>query len=394
MPRPHVPSPAAARRPRSLLALTAALLLFRLGAVPLLGPDEPRYARVAVEMQRARRVGDAHAAGPALAGEAAPLLLAGRRGLPRLGRDRDRGPAARRCWPRCSSWARRRSSARASSARRPGCTPASSSAPALLPFAYGRAACMDMLLAACVTAAIGLLGAAPARHRGRAWPCPPPFVVLGLAALAKGPLGLLLPGAGGRRATLLATPRPAAAAPRSSRPPRVAPLPAPWPRPGTSLVYRATRAGTSWTSSCSTTTSRASRRTVHNHPGPPVVLPARAAGRPLPVVGPARCPRSRGVAAAARPAPTSSCSPGCSLPLAVLLRSPARSCPATSCPACRRSPSSMGRAARPHGRGGARDARWARRRRAVALVDAGAVARSWPAAPSLLRAAGRAGLGR
>src|SRR2546428_12263 len=33
-----------------LLALTAALLLFRLGAVPLLGPDEPRYARVAVEM--------------------------------------------------------------------------------------------------------------------------------------------------------------------------------------------------------------------------------------------------------------------------------------------------------------------------------------------------------
>src|SRR5258706_9821523 len=36
-----------------LLALTAALLAFRLGAVPLLGPDEPRYARVAVEMQRA-----------------------------------------------------------------------------------------------------------------------------------------------------------------------------------------------------------------------------------------------------------------------------------------------------------------------------------------------------
>src|SRR5712691_3254497 len=35
-----------------LLALTAALLLFRLGAVPLLGPDEPRYARVAVEMHR------------------------------------------------------------------------------------------------------------------------------------------------------------------------------------------------------------------------------------------------------------------------------------------------------------------------------------------------------
>src|SRR5688572_30994069 len=35
-----------------LLALTAALLLFRLGQVPLVGPDEPRYARVAVEMSR------------------------------------------------------------------------------------------------------------------------------------------------------------------------------------------------------------------------------------------------------------------------------------------------------------------------------------------------------
>src|SRR5215468_2200791 len=36
-----------------LLGLVLALLLFRLGALPLLGPDEPRYARVAVEMHRA-----------------------------------------------------------------------------------------------------------------------------------------------------------------------------------------------------------------------------------------------------------------------------------------------------------------------------------------------------
>src|SRR5574340_1267919 len=35
-----------------LLALVLALLAFRLGAMPLLGPDEPRYARVAVEMHR------------------------------------------------------------------------------------------------------------------------------------------------------------------------------------------------------------------------------------------------------------------------------------------------------------------------------------------------------
>src|SRR5512143_2728754 len=36
-----------------LLALVLALAVFHLGAVPLLGPDEPRYARVAVEMHRA-----------------------------------------------------------------------------------------------------------------------------------------------------------------------------------------------------------------------------------------------------------------------------------------------------------------------------------------------------
>ena len=36
-----------------LLALVLALLAFRLGTVPLLGPDEPRYTRVAVEMHRA-----------------------------------------------------------------------------------------------------------------------------------------------------------------------------------------------------------------------------------------------------------------------------------------------------------------------------------------------------
>src|SRR5512142_2506423 len=36
-----------------LLALVFALLAFRLGSLPLVGPDEPRYARVAVEMHRA-----------------------------------------------------------------------------------------------------------------------------------------------------------------------------------------------------------------------------------------------------------------------------------------------------------------------------------------------------
>jgi len=37
-----------------LLALAAGLLLFRLGAVPLLGPDEPRYAAIAEELRTGR----------------------------------------------------------------------------------------------------------------------------------------------------------------------------------------------------------------------------------------------------------------------------------------------------------------------------------------------------
>src|SRR5437773_2751778 len=41
-----------ARGAALLFALAAGLYFFRLGAVPLLGPDEPRYARVAVEMHR------------------------------------------------------------------------------------------------------------------------------------------------------------------------------------------------------------------------------------------------------------------------------------------------------------------------------------------------------
>src|SRR5689334_11193398 len=42
-----------ARGAALLLALALALLLFRLGDAPLVGPDEPRYTRVAVEMHRA-----------------------------------------------------------------------------------------------------------------------------------------------------------------------------------------------------------------------------------------------------------------------------------------------------------------------------------------------------
>jgi 4-amino-4-deoxy-L-arabinose transferase-like glycosyltransferase len=62
----------------------------------------------------------------------------------------------------------------------------------VLTFVYGRAAAMDMLLAACVSAAIGLLGL---RALGRAGPhaLTAAYALMGLATLAKGPLGVLLP---------------------------------------------------------------------------------------------------------------------------------------------------------------------------------------------------------
>src|SRR6185295_8116932 len=62
----------------------------------------------------------------------------------------------------------------------------------LLTFVYGRAAAMDMLLAACVTAALSLFGL---RFLGIAGSLAvvAAYVFLGLATLAKGPLGVLLP---------------------------------------------------------------------------------------------------------------------------------------------------------------------------------------------------------
>src|SRR5258706_564862 len=66
-------------------------------------------------------------------------------------------------------------------------------AAAPLPFAYARAASMDMLRAATVTAAIGLLALRALGIGGRL-AVRAAFAVMGLASLAKGPLGLLRPG--------------------------------------------------------------------------------------------------------------------------------------------------------------------------------------------------------
>ena len=169
----------------------AALLLFRLGDLPLVGPDEPRYARVAVEMHRAGEwvrptlqgrpwlekpalyywlAGAAYAVLGETEGAARlPSVLAGVAlvGVTALVGTRLYGTAA-------------------------GLHAGFALGTSVLFFVYGRAASMDMLLAAGVTAAIGLSGLRLLGQAGRlampaAWAC------AGLATLAKGPLGLLLP---------------------------------------------------------------------------------------------------------------------------------------------------------------------------------------------------------
>jgi len=174
-----------------LLTLVAALLLFRLGAVPLLGPDEPRYARVAVEMHRAGEW-----VRPTLQGqpwlEKPPLYywLAG---------------AAFRVFGETETAARLPAVLAALSmvgmtalvgARLYGAASGLHAAfiagTCVLTFIYGRAASMDMLLAAAVTGAIGLAGLRLLGIAG-SLALPVAAVLAGAGTLAKGPLGLLLP---------------------------------------------------------------------------------------------------------------------------------------------------------------------------------------------------------
>ena len=174
-----------------LLALVAALLLLRLGAVPLLGPDEPRYARVAVEMQRASEW-----VRPTLQGEPwlekPPLYywLAG--AASRLLGENERRPGCPRLAALLLTGATALFGARLYGSAA-GLHAGFVAGTSLLPFAYGRAASMDMLLAACVTLAIGLGGLRLVGIAGRP-AVPAAAAAAGLATLAKGPLGLLLPG--------------------------------------------------------------------------------------------------------------------------------------------------------------------------------------------------------
>jgi 4-amino-4-deoxy-L-arabinose transferase-like glycosyltransferase len=181
-----------ARGAALLLATTAALLLFRLGAVPLLGPDEPRYARVAVEMHRSGDLVTPTLSGkPWLEKPALYYWLAGA-GFFVLGENETaaRLPSvgAALLLVGVTALLGARLFGRAA-----GLHAGFVLATALLPFAYGRAAAMDMLLAATVTTGIGLLGL---RLLGIAGPLAVPAAAafLGLATLAKGPIGVLLPG--------------------------------------------------------------------------------------------------------------------------------------------------------------------------------------------------------
>lgn len=174
-----------------LLLLVGALALLRLGAVPLLGPDEPRYARVAIEMQRAGEW-----VSPTLQGEPwlekPPLYywLAGA-AFRALGETETaaRLPAVLALLLMTGATALVGARLYGAGA---GLHAGFAVGTCLLAFAYGRAASMDMLLAACVTAATGLLALRLLGIAGRA-ALPAAGVFVGLALLAKGPLGLLLP---------------------------------------------------------------------------------------------------------------------------------------------------------------------------------------------------------
>jgi 4-amino-4-deoxy-L-arabinose transferase-like glycosyltransferase len=186
-----MPSRLPPRAAAILLALLLALLALRLGAVPLAGPDEPRYARVAVEMHRAGTW-----VRPTLQGEPwlekPPLFywLAGG-AFSVLGETE----AAARI-PSVVATLLLVGATAFFGARLYG-TAAGLHAgfvagTSVLTFVYGHAASMDMLLAATVTVAVGLMGLEALGLAG------PRAAVLaaaaaGLATLAKGPLGILLP---------------------------------------------------------------------------------------------------------------------------------------------------------------------------------------------------------
>lgn len=186
----HQPRTLPARGTLVLLALCAALLLYRLGAVPLIGPDEPRYSRVAVEMSRS---GDLVT--PTLQGEPwleKPILYywLAAAAFSAMGENEAaaRLPSVLALLMTVGLTALLGARLYGGSA---GVLAGFITGTSLLMFAYGRAASMDMLLTAAVTTGLALLALRRLGIAGR-----PAAVAgaacVGAATLAKGPLGLLL----------------------------------------------------------------------------------------------------------------------------------------------------------------------------------------------------------
>ena len=174
-----------------ILGLQFFLMIFRLGQIPLIGPDEPRYARVAVEMARANEF-----VTPTLAGEAwlekPPLYywLAGF-GYWMLGENETAARVPAVLAALVMTGFTGLVAARLFGA---GCGRIAMLILATSPlvFAYGRAATMDMLVAAFITGASGLfilsiLGISGPSAIPAAWG------LMGIAVLAKGPIGFLIP---------------------------------------------------------------------------------------------------------------------------------------------------------------------------------------------------------
>ena len=174
-----------------LLALALAIFSVSLWRLPLIGPDEPRYSRVAIEMQRASEW-----VTPTLQGEPwlekPPLFywLAG--AATRLFGEREvafRLPSVLAAVLLVGATALFGARLYGAAA---GLHAGFVLATGLLYFAYAHAASMDMLLAATVTLGVGFIALRVLGAAGRG-ALVAAGGAIGLATLAKGPLGLLIP---------------------------------------------------------------------------------------------------------------------------------------------------------------------------------------------------------
>jgi len=174
-----------------LVLISLATIFFRLGSLPLSGADEPRYARIAQEMQQDHRwvtptlefkpwlekpplyywitvpiyslLGTTETAarlGPALLGLASALAI---------------------LWLGTQLWS-----------RLAGLLGASILLTSLGFVAFARGASTDMPMAACLTIALAILAAAAAKKDFPGWNVLPAYAFLGFSVLAKGPVAVIL----------------------------------------------------------------------------------------------------------------------------------------------------------------------------------------------------------